>query len=99
VKAKLAATETPTRDDKAEARLAELNTENDPLALKVERLQRAAQAREQDNARLTKRVDELVADLASLRSRVANWKAEDNTVSADEPARVKGKRAKSSHTP
>jgi chromosome segregation ATPase len=93
-KAKLAAAEIPLRDDKAEDRIAELNAENDALAVKADRLTRELKARDNENARLRKRLDELVADLAFLRSRVATWKAEEGTVSANEPVRVKGKRKK-----
>jgi chromosome segregation ATPase len=93
-KAKLAAAASaiPLRNDKAEDRIAELNRENDGLAVEVDRLQRAVHARDNEIARVKKRVDELVADLAFLRSRVATWKAEDCAVSADAPITVTGKR-------
>jgi hypothetical protein len=82
-KAKLAAAEIPLRDDKSEVCIAELNTENDALALKVVRLERALKAKDTTIARLTKRLDEAVNDLAYLRAHVATWR----TDSGAEPTR------------
>jgi deoxyribose-phosphate aldolase len=94
-KAKLAAvTAFPLRDDKTEVHIAELNRENDALAIKVDRLARALQARDNENDRLRKRLDELVDDLAHLRSRVARWKGGDGSETAAEPIRPKARRKK-----
>jgi hypothetical protein len=60
-KAKLAeASVIPLRDETTRARITELNRENDALAIKVDRLARELQARDNENARLRKRLDELV---------------------------------------
>jgi uncharacterized protein YigA (DUF484 family) len=108
-KAKLAeAPAIPLRDEKAEARIAELNRkladaleevarlnrENDALAYKVDRLARDLKAGENENTRLRKRQDELVKDLEHLRSRVARWKAQDGSETTEEPIRPKTRRRK-----
>ncbi len=78
----------------ADARIAELNAENDALAYKVDRLTRDLKARDNENTRLGKRLDELVNDLAFLRSRVATWKTEGGTETTTEPVRPKSRRKK-----
>jgi chromosome segregation ATPase len=108
-KAKLAeAPSTPSRNEKAEARIAELsskltdaleevarlNRENDALAYKVDRLTRDMKAGESETTRLRKRQDELVKDLEYLRSRVARWKAQDGSETTEEPIRPKTRRRK-----
>ncbi len=89
----------PLRDAKdeecAERVRLELNRKlADALAYKVDRLTRDLKAGENENARLRKRQDELVADLEHLRSQVARWKAQDGTETATEPIRSKGRRKK-----
>jgi predicted nuclease with TOPRIM domain len=108
-KAKLAAASAiPLRDEKSDARaeelnrkladaqaeIARLNAENDALAYRVDRLTRDLKAGENENSRLRKRQDELVKDLEHLRSRVARWKAQDGSETAEEPARPKTRRRK-----
>ena len=85
-----AVVESPSRNEKREALIAELNRENDALAIKVDQLQRTIKAKESEIARMCKRQDELVADLAHLRSRVARWKAQDGSETTEEPIRPKG---------
>jgi chromosome segregation ATPase len=96
----------PARDAEGEARgeelnrkladaleeVARLNKENDALAYKVDRLTRDLKAGENENTRLRKRQDELVADLEHLRSRVARWKAQDGSETTEEPIRPKGRK-------
>lgn len=108
-KAKLAeAPAIPLRDEKAEARIVELNrtladaqaeiarlnAENDALAYRVDRLTRDLKAGQNENTRLRKRQDELVADLEHLRSRVARWKAQDGSETDVEPIGPKTRRRK-----
>lgn len=84
--------ESPSRNEKREALIAELNRENDALAIKVDQLQRTIKAKESEIARMCKRQDELVADLAHLRSRVARWTAQDGSETTEEPIRPKGRK-------
>ncbi len=58
LKAKLAeASSKPLRDEKAEARIAELERENDTLAAEVARLERELKAKDATIARLSKRLE------------------------------------------
>jgi hypothetical protein len=92
-KAKLAAaSEIPLRDETSEARIAELNAENDALAVKVDQLQRLIKAKDKEIARLSAALDAKHADLEYLRSRVARWKTEDGSETTAEPTRPKARR-------
>lgn len=99
MKAKLSEGSTvPLRDEKAAARIADLDAENDRLASKVARLEREAQAKDATIARLTKRLDELTADLAYLHEHVATWRAEDGRETAEVPSRPKARGRKATTT-
>lgn len=108
-KAKLAAAPAiPLRDAKDDARteelnrkladaleeVARLNRENDRLAIENDHLKRSLKAKDGRESDLCRRQDELVADLEHLRSRVARWKAQDGSETAEEPIRTKTRRRK-----
>jgi len=94
-KAKLAAaSEIPLRDETQEAHIAELNTENDKLAVKVDQLQRALKAKDSEIARLRAALDAKHGDVEYLRSRVARWNTEDGSETTEEPIRTKTRRKK-----
>lgn len=94
-KAKLDALSTmPLGDEKAEERIAELDRENGALATKAARLEREIRAKDVAIERLSKRLDDLTADLEYLREHVATWREEDGSETTEAPDRPKSRRGR-----